>query len=247
MRSWTPALQGREGPRYLAIADAIAADIAAGRLAPGDRLPPQRDLARRRRARFHHGRARLCRGGKARAAGIGRRTRHLRPAQRDGARRGRPAPFARRLLDEHAAGARRSRSARADARGLRQRGGRSRLAAALPGIWRLAARPRCGVRLARPPRAGALAGTPVRDARARMARWSASSACWRKPARRSFASRSPIPASARSARSSAFGSSASRWTATASFPMRSTRRSARMRRRRSISTRPCKTRRRHDP
>ncbi len=45
MKAWTPALQGRNGPRYLAIADAIADDIVAGRLAPGDRLPPQRTLA----------------------------------------------------------------------------------------------------------------------------------------------------------------------------------------------------------
>src|ERR1700722_18869410 len=47
MKYWAPVLQGREGPKYLAIADAIAADVAAGRLAPGDRLPPQRDLAGR--------------------------------------------------------------------------------------------------------------------------------------------------------------------------------------------------------
>lgn len=47
MKTWTPALHGREGPRYLVIADAIAADVASGRLAPGDRLPPQRDLAAR--------------------------------------------------------------------------------------------------------------------------------------------------------------------------------------------------------
>jgi DNA-binding transcriptional MocR family regulator len=47
MRSWTPGLKGREGPRYLAIAEAIEADIALGRLAPGDRLPPQRELAQR--------------------------------------------------------------------------------------------------------------------------------------------------------------------------------------------------------
>ena len=33
---------------YHVIADAIAADIAAGRLRPGDRLPPQRHFARRR-------------------------------------------------------------------------------------------------------------------------------------------------------------------------------------------------------
>jgi DNA-binding transcriptional MocR family regulator len=47
VKSWAPVLQGREGPKYLAIADAIAADVAAGRLAPGDRLPPQRELAGR--------------------------------------------------------------------------------------------------------------------------------------------------------------------------------------------------------
>lgn len=34
---------------YRAIADAVAADIAAGRLGPGDRLPPQRHFARRHR------------------------------------------------------------------------------------------------------------------------------------------------------------------------------------------------------
>ena len=47
MRAWTPTLQGRDGPKYRIIADAIAADVAAGRLAPGDRLPPQRELADR--------------------------------------------------------------------------------------------------------------------------------------------------------------------------------------------------------
>src|SRR5580698_2104252 len=47
MKAWTPSLGSREGPRYLAIAEAISSDIAAGRLAPGDRLPPQRDLAQR--------------------------------------------------------------------------------------------------------------------------------------------------------------------------------------------------------
>lgn len=40
-----PDLAGRRGPRALAIAAAIAEDVAAGRLKPGDRLPPQRDLA----------------------------------------------------------------------------------------------------------------------------------------------------------------------------------------------------------
>ena len=44
---WVPALSAANMPRYLAIADAIARDISAGRLAAGDRLPPQRLLADR--------------------------------------------------------------------------------------------------------------------------------------------------------------------------------------------------------
>src|SRR3546814_10552377 len=44
MTKWTPTLEA-EGPRYLAIADALARDIAAGRLKAGDRLPTHRDLA----------------------------------------------------------------------------------------------------------------------------------------------------------------------------------------------------------
>jgi DNA-binding transcriptional MocR family regulator len=42
---WAPALDRTSGPLYLAIADAIAADVASGRLAAGARLPPQRALA----------------------------------------------------------------------------------------------------------------------------------------------------------------------------------------------------------
>jgi DNA-binding transcriptional MocR family regulator len=45
MTIWQPDLSHRKGPKYRAIADAIAADIADGTLAPGDRLPPQRNLA----------------------------------------------------------------------------------------------------------------------------------------------------------------------------------------------------------
>ncbi len=45
MTMWIPDLKERSGHRYLAIADAIAEDIAQGRLGPGDRLPPQRDLS----------------------------------------------------------------------------------------------------------------------------------------------------------------------------------------------------------
>src|ERR1700730_13288790 len=47
MADWDPDLSSSDKPRYLAIADALAADIGAGRLAVGDRLPPQRKLAKR--------------------------------------------------------------------------------------------------------------------------------------------------------------------------------------------------------
>ncbi|MEY9780767.1 aminotransferase-like domain-containing protein [Sinorhizobium fredii] len=43
--SWVPELGRMRGPLYLAIAEQIAADIAAGRLPAGTRLPPQRALA----------------------------------------------------------------------------------------------------------------------------------------------------------------------------------------------------------
>jgi DNA-binding transcriptional MocR family regulator len=47
MVDWAPHLSRLGKPRYLAIADAIAEDISNGTLAPADRLPPQRKLARR--------------------------------------------------------------------------------------------------------------------------------------------------------------------------------------------------------
>jgi DNA-binding transcriptional MocR family regulator len=47
MGEWAPLLSRLGKPRYLAIADAIADDIRNGKLAPLDRLPPQRKLARR--------------------------------------------------------------------------------------------------------------------------------------------------------------------------------------------------------
>lgn len=43
--SWSPDLSKRTGPKYRAIASALAADIASGSLKVGDRLPPQRELA----------------------------------------------------------------------------------------------------------------------------------------------------------------------------------------------------------
>ena len=42
---WSLDLEGREGPRYIAIADAIADAVATGGLAAGDQLPTHRDLA----------------------------------------------------------------------------------------------------------------------------------------------------------------------------------------------------------
>ncbi|MEM1128977.1 MAG: PLP-dependent aminotransferase family protein [Pseudomonadota bacterium] len=45
MLDWLPQLTDNGKPRYIEIADAIARDIQSGRLAPGDRLPPQRKLA----------------------------------------------------------------------------------------------------------------------------------------------------------------------------------------------------------
>jgi len=42
---WMPDLAGRRGPRYQAIVDALAEDIASNRLAPGMRLPTHRALA----------------------------------------------------------------------------------------------------------------------------------------------------------------------------------------------------------
>ncbi|MEO1017628.1 MAG: PLP-dependent aminotransferase family protein [Pseudomonadota bacterium] len=45
MAIWIPMLTGRRGPKYLQIVDAMADDIASGVLAPGTRLPPQRELA----------------------------------------------------------------------------------------------------------------------------------------------------------------------------------------------------------
>eukprot|EP00903_Cladosiphon_okamuranus_P001439 g1437.t1 len=47
MKFWSPDLAGSDTPRYIAIADAIEADLKSGRLSPGDKLPAQRQLASR--------------------------------------------------------------------------------------------------------------------------------------------------------------------------------------------------------
>jgi DNA-binding transcriptional MocR family regulator len=45
MQNWKPDLDEVSGPKYLAITKALARDVAAGTLAEGARLPPQRVLA----------------------------------------------------------------------------------------------------------------------------------------------------------------------------------------------------------
>jgi DNA-binding transcriptional MocR family regulator len=47
MTIWSPRLEGRKGPRYLAIVEALAEDFAAGALKQGSRLPTHRALADR--------------------------------------------------------------------------------------------------------------------------------------------------------------------------------------------------------
>jgi DNA-binding transcriptional MocR family regulator len=44
---WLPQLDGRAGPRYRALVEALAQDVAEGRLPAGAQLPSQRDLAYR--------------------------------------------------------------------------------------------------------------------------------------------------------------------------------------------------------
>ena len=45
MTSWLPDIETKSGPRYLAIAQALAEDVDVGRLAPGSKMPTHRDLA----------------------------------------------------------------------------------------------------------------------------------------------------------------------------------------------------------
>jgi DNA-binding transcriptional MocR family regulator len=47
MTIWLPQVEGRPGPRYLAIAQALQEDIEQGRLGGGSRLPTHRELAYR--------------------------------------------------------------------------------------------------------------------------------------------------------------------------------------------------------
>ena len=212
-------MQGREGPRYLAIADAIAGDVAAGRLAPGDRLPPQRTLAGRLSLDFTTVARGYVEAGKRGLVEsiVGRGTFVRRAAMV----RGEPAPsrsradFSMNMPPEPD-----------DPELLaRMRDGFASVAADLETLLRYqgfggsptdrdaAAAGSDGARSSL--RRSAYSSRP-----ARMARWSGSSACSPRPATWSCARRSPIPASVRSARSSGCSWSASRRTATASSPRR---------------------------
>ena len=236
MKSWAPVLQGRDGPKYLAIADAIAADVSAGRLAPGDRLPPQRDLAGRLKLDFTTVARGYVEAGKRGLVEsvVGRGTfvrRHASVRGDAGPQRSRadftmnmpPEPDDPELLQ-------------------RMRAGFASVAADLDSLLRYQGfggspmdekQPRAGSDAARSfLRRSAYSSPP-----ARMARWSGSSACWRGQETVSCAKRSPIPACARSARNSACSWSGWRWTATESSLRRSRRPCAGTRRRRSISTR----------
>ncbi|WP_286746032.1 GntR family transcriptional regulator, partial [Aquabacterium sp. UBA2148] len=44
-RHWAQRLRDSSKPAYLLIPELLAEDLASGRLSPGDRLPPLRDLA----------------------------------------------------------------------------------------------------------------------------------------------------------------------------------------------------------
>lgn len=46
MQNWMPVIGADRGPKYAAIADAIAGAVKSGDLRPGQRLPPQREMAR---------------------------------------------------------------------------------------------------------------------------------------------------------------------------------------------------------
>lgn len=47
MQSWTPEIGAEDGPKYAAIAASLTRAIRDGQLRPGERLPAQRDLAKR--------------------------------------------------------------------------------------------------------------------------------------------------------------------------------------------------------
>ena len=232
-RSALPRHRGRDRRRH------------RGRKARSRRSPAAATNAGRAAfAGLHHGRARLCRGGEARARRIDRRPRDFRPPRRDGARRAGARPLAGGLFDEHAAGAGRSGAPRPHARRLRERRSRPRDASALPGLRRIASGSDRRRGLARTARAGAVPGAHLcRAGRARR------HGRHLQPARQSRRS-GPVRSDHLSGRP--FDRRAARASARRrrDGPRRRHSRGAggsrprRTRRRRSTSIRPCRTRRR---
>ncbi len=101
-REWMPQALDSQGPIYLAIADALGADVETGLLQPGDRLPTQRDLARQlgvnvmtvSRAYAEASRRGLVEGEVGRGTFVRRRERHATRIEV-------PASAGPRLIDFH--------------------------------------------------------------------------------------------------------------------------------------------------
>ncbi len=101
-QDWAPEVADDRGPIYLAVADALAADVERGRLRPGDRLPTHRDLARRlgvnvmtvSRAYAEASRRGLVEGEVGRGTFVRRRARHETRLEA-------PATAGPRLIDFH--------------------------------------------------------------------------------------------------------------------------------------------------
>ena len=222
MTDWTPDLSRERQARAISPSPSPSRTTSrAGRLAPGDRLPPQRELAARLDIDFTTVARGYVEAGKRGLMESRVGQRHLRAAQARPRARRAPAPRRSRadFTHEHAAGARRSRScSRGCARASRRRrGSRSRCCA----IRASAARRPTATR--RPAWLGRRALVPAQErifsrpgAHRRMV--GIFSMLARPGDDRAVRERSPIPASARSPRSSALQPGRRcRWTATASI------------------------------
>ena len=97
MTMWSPELPGRKGPRYRAIADALAEDLAAGELRRGSAAPDSPRSGRAARGDGGHGEPGLRRGGAAGARQRARSGAARSSRRRRGRRRTRTAPT--RLVD----------------------------------------------------------------------------------------------------------------------------------------------------
>ncbi len=102
LKHWSPTLPVSDKPRYVEIADAIRADIDAGLLLPGDRLPPQRGVAQDLGVDFStasRGYAEAVRRGDIESF-VGRGTFVRAPDLREALDGSNAAPDPRRILEE---------------------------------------------------------------------------------------------------------------------------------------------------